>query len=324
MLVAALVLFWDDGTGDVVTGSTTTTAAIPTPAVDASTAVWPYAGGGIRYDDPVEAARGYAVNFVGFTDPVVGEFMQGDSRSGEVEVRALVDGPATTVFVRLLGGSWWVLGSASGDIEVAAPTAGEAVSSPVTVTGRSRAFEGTVLVEVRQDGGRTLARDFVTGGAGPELGDFRHAVTFETPTEAYGALLFTVEDADRGRVWEAGVLRVRFIPAGEPAGTQAALTEAVEQMLAGGEAPGSWFSAGTAPMLRGVEVDTAGAAIVDFDDLRPVIPNASSSAGSAQLLDELDSTVFGVPGVTSVEYRMAGSCATFFEWLQMECHVRTP
>jgi hypothetical protein len=67
-----------------------------------------------------------------------------------------------------------------------------------------------------------------------------------------------------------------------------------------------------------------GGAVVDHDDLRKTIPNASSSAGSAMLLAELDATVFQFRSVTSVEYRLAGSCRDFGEWLQFgDCQVRT-
>jgi hypothetical protein len=62
---------------------------------------------------------------------------------------------------------------------------------------------------------------------------------------------------------------------------------------------------------------------VNFRDLRPVIPNASTSAGSQILLRELDATVFQFPSVRSVEYRINGSCAAFFEWLQLACAVRS-
>ena len=52
-----------------------------------------------------------------------------------------------------------------------------------------------------------------------------------------------------------------------------------------------------------------------------LIPNATSSAGSEQLLSSLDSTVFRVPNVTAVEYRLNGSCDAFWEWLQRGCTV---
>jgi hypothetical protein len=88
----------------------------------------------------------------------------------------------------------------------------------------------------------------------------------------------------------------------------------------------SWFSADTAQMLRSVAVHDDHQAIVDFDPRLPdVIPNASSSAGSAQLLAQLDATVFQFRAVESVEYRLGGDCGAFGEWLQYggcEHHTR--
>lgn len=82
----------------------------------------------------------------------------------------------------------------------------------------------------------------------------------------------------------------------------------------------SWFSDSTAGALRSVTV-VDGAAIIDFEDLRPFIPGASTSAGSALLLRELNATVFETPSVRTVEYRMNGSCAKFYEWLQYGCRT---
>ncbi|HEX6567585.1 MAG TPA: Gmad2 immunoglobulin-like domain-containing protein [Acidimicrobiales bacterium] len=227
-VIAALVavLVWPDDEDEAVTeppttttevtastttteGTTTTVAPAP---VDTSTAVFPDGAGTTRYDDPVEAARGFAVDFVGFTDPVVGEFMQGDARSGEVEVRPLADGPVTTVFVRQLGpdDTWWVLGSATADIAVDAPATGDAITSPVTVTGSALAFEGQVNVDVRQDGTRSpLGTGFVTGG-GDVMRPFTGQIEFSAPTAERGALVFMTNSAENGQVWSAAVLRVAF------------------------------------------------------------------------------------------------------------------
>lgn len=227
-LVGALVWARDDG-DDTATEPTTTlapttaapTTAAPTTApptttapapVDTSTAVFPVAGTDVRFDDPVDAARAFAVDFVGFTDPVVGEFAQGDARSGEVAVRPTTDGPVTTVLVRQLGsdGTWWVLGSATADITVDAPGAGEAVTAPLTVRGTALAFEGVVNVEVREDGVRQpLGTGTVTGG-GDIPRPFSGEIDFSAPTQPYGAVLFLTRSEQDGQVWQAAVLRVGF------------------------------------------------------------------------------------------------------------------
>jgi hypothetical protein len=193
------------------TDSTTTSSATP-PAVDPSTAVFPYASSGVRYDDAVAAARGFAIGFVGFTDPLVGELMPGDARSGEVEIRPVADDPVTTVFIRQLGpdDSWWVLGSATANITTDRPGPGEAISSPVTVAGSALAFEGHVDVEIRQDGSpQPIGSGFVTGG-GDSMRPFEGQIQFSVPSQPYGAIVFVTRSAEDDRVWEAAVLRVRF------------------------------------------------------------------------------------------------------------------
>lgn len=109
-------------------------------------------------------------------------------------------------------------------------------------------------------------------------------------------------------------------PASGP-GTGAAVADdlraALERLVSGASADSAtWFSPRTAEILRSVVVDANGQAVVDFVDLRPLIPNASSSAGSEMLLRQVNATVFSVDGVASVEYRMAGSCELLGEWLQ--------
>ncbi len=78
----------------------------------------------------------------------------------------------------------------------------------------------------------------------------------------------------------------------------------------------SLFGPATADALQGVVV-ADGIARVSFADLRPLVPNASSSCGSAALLAALDSTLAQVPGIRGARYSFGGDEAAFYEWLQM-------
>ncbi len=78
---------------------------------------------------------------------------------------------------------------------------------------------------------------------------------------------------------------------------------------------GGWFSEATAELLLDVEV-VDGVAHVTFADLRPVIPNASTSCGSAALLAELDQTLLAFDDVDDTRYALADQTA-FYEWLQL-------
>jgi putative hemolysin len=111
------------------------------------------------------------------------------------------------------------------------------------------------------------------------------------------------------------------VPREVPADTLA--VEAVEALLAGptpdeeAQGYGGWFSADTEGLLRSVGV-TDGTVRVDFADLRPVIPNASTSCGSAALLAQLDRTLLQFPDIDATLYSIDGSPEVFYEWLQYE------
>jgi murein DD-endopeptidase MepM/ murein hydrolase activator NlpD len=105
-------------------------------------------------------------------------------------------------------------------------------------------------------------------------------------------------------------------------GLSSDLTAALDSLLKGSSVdPDLWFSARTAHALRSATVDEGGHATVDFRDLNLLIPNASSSAGSASLLEQLNATVFRLPAIQSVEYQLNGSCHRFWTWLQYSCHT---
>jgi hypothetical protein len=121
---------------------------------------------------------------------------------------------------------------------------------------------------------------------------------------------------------EAPATVQRPVPDGSPE-LEAALAWLVRGPTAEESAAGfwSWFSAETAGSIRSVEVEASGRVVVDFHDLRPLIPNASTSTGSRILLTELNGTIFQFAEVEAVEYRMEGSCALFWEWLQADCSM---
>ena len=201
---------------DRVTDDRTTDDRTPStePPIEATRhAIWPWSDTSTRFTDPVEAATSFATDYLGFTDPVVGEFQAGDSRSGEVEVTAGPVGPMTVVFVRQLtpDDTWWVLGAAGQNITVEQPEQAEVVSSPLTIAGTASAFEGTVDVEFRADGnGEPIYEGFVTGSGGPEPGPYEATIEFTSPGPIGGALVLISRSPEDGRVVEASALRIFF------------------------------------------------------------------------------------------------------------------
>ncbi len=227
VIVGVLALAGDDdsqidtvGTTTTTTGETTTTTSEPTstsfaPTVDRSQALWPRVDTAQRFDDPVSAARSFAVDFVGMRDPVVGDFQAGDSRSGEVPVRPVANGPVTTVLVRLLeDDTWFVLGAATDDIRLDAPASGSAISCPVRLTGEALAFEGVVQVAVRDDvTEEPVGTGFVQGGGGPSApfdGTVDCDVSHLDDGIHFGSIVLSTEGGEDGRIWQATVVRVQL------------------------------------------------------------------------------------------------------------------
>ncbi|HYN31954.1 MAG TPA: Gmad2 immunoglobulin-like domain-containing protein [Ilumatobacteraceae bacterium] len=195
------------------TDAPTTEAPSTDPADATRDAVWPWVDTSTRFADPVEAATSFAIDYLGFTDPVVGGFQAGDSRSGEVEITAGGTALTTVVFVRQLtdDDSWWVLGAASENITIDEPTQGTVVSSPLAISGKASAFEGTVDVELRADGnGEPIYVGFVTGSGSPEPGPYEATIEFTSPGPAGGALVLISRSSEDGSVLEASALRIFF------------------------------------------------------------------------------------------------------------------
>jgi hypothetical protein len=191
------------------TAATTTTTAVQNAPW---TAVWPTAASSQRYQDPVAAVRAFATDYLHFVAPIVGQFEQGDSRSGEVPIRAKATGPVTTVLVRQLGtdGSWSVLGAATPNIRLTEPAALATVTSPVRLRGSSSAFEATVQVSIREDdNAKALREGFVMGGS-LQMGPFDSTLTFAQPTSRYGAIVLDTISPEDGHLSEATVIRVRL------------------------------------------------------------------------------------------------------------------
>jgi hypothetical protein len=206
------------GSGSKTTPSTRTPSSSSTSTaapseVQPTTAVWPFASSSTRYADPVKAVRGFATTYLGFVDPVVGRFRQGDLRSGEVVVRPTSSGPETTVTVRKLrpDDTWWVLAASTPSLQLRSPPAMASITSPVNLSGESTAFEGTVSVEIRQDDTLTpVTKDFVTGGANGEMGPFSKAISFPSPTATGGSIILKTFGSENSVLWEATVVRVQF------------------------------------------------------------------------------------------------------------------
>jgi len=195
------------------TSEPSTTMLPPTTVPDeVSPVVWPRHDSNARYADPVAAARTFAVEFIGFDPVVVGEFLAGDSRSGDVEIRSRPNGSPTVVHVRQVDGDdWAVIGASNANITIAQPVALAEIESPMVLTGTASAFEGTVQVRLYSDGSdEPVVAGFVTGSGGPEAGPFADVFEWNAATAEGATLLLFSTSPEDDSIVDATTLRLRF------------------------------------------------------------------------------------------------------------------
>lgn len=131
--------------------STATATTTSTTTAARQLAIWPTFG--IVFDSPEEAAEDFRTEVLGGAG-VLGTFQQGDSRSGEIAVLSAGEGGGTPIvrsrlLLRQLGqdDGWFILAAVNDNVTITAPEAGtEVAAGPLTVSGRARGFEATVVV----------------------------------------------------------------------------------------------------------------------------------------------------------------------------------
>jgi hypothetical protein len=152
LVTAALVAACGDD--DAVSGDSTMTSTTESPSSTSSPngleqpAVWPAAD--VVFDTPEAAAEDFVAEVLG-VPPVLGEFRQGDSRSGEIEVFFPGEGDAATpvarglLLLRQLGPSdgWFVLAAVNDNASITAPASMDQVAAgPLIVEGAREGLRG--------------------------------------------------------------------------------------------------------------------------------------------------------------------------------------
>ena len=172
------------------------------------------------------AARAAAVAFLrelGMRDPVAATYRGTGAVTAEVglhpkagEDGRLFDQVTTLVQLRRYPGGWVPTGAKAVDaIEVAQPLPFERIQSPLTVSGLSVAYEGTVHVTVTQDRrgpDRVLGTGVVNGG-GTELAPFLGSIGFASPTPGAdgGWVVFSGDTGTGTGIIQASAVRIRFV-----------------------------------------------------------------------------------------------------------------
>ncbi|MGQ0616772.1 MAG: Gmad2 immunoglobulin-like domain-containing protein [Acidimicrobiia bacterium] len=224
VLVGVTVLTGDDGPAEqVVSGPGTTEPDRPVtsaPATPAEPTIWPLAGSPSPFPYPEDAALTFAREYLGLTSAGMSGPVeeQGDDAVVRV-VPFATGGPVTEVRVVRRDGSWAVTGAESANIQVATPTPGAALTSPLAVSGSSTAFEATINLELRSPatGQRLGDGAFTMGGANGEFGPFSAELAVPGGVEQAVLVLSEPDASGQGAVSSATVVLVGAGADGGPA-----------------------------------------------------------------------------------------------------------
>lgn len=191
-----------------VAGSTT---AVTAPVGVEQPAIWPAAD--VVYATPEEAASAFVTEVLQ-VPPVLGEFQQGDSRSGEIEIFSAGEGGGTKVgrgvmFMRQLGpdDGWFIIGIANDEASITAPDTGaEVVAGPLDVEGTSHGFEAsaTISASVAGDASAVLDSMVVQAGTMEQGGPF--AVSLDLTEAAAGTVVMLLVRGGVGLETDPGEL----------------------------------------------------------------------------------------------------------------------
>ena len=207
-----------DAATDVISPAQAATRAEPaaeavTPAVAPERqeldqpAIWPAPD--VVFATPEEAAADFVSNvLISEGDPALGEFQQGDARSGEIAVLFAgedgdLDPPMEKglLLLRQIGPTdgWFVIAAVSDGATIESPSAlDEVAAGPLTVSGEGRGFESTLAVSAFPPGDAAAPFDLQIGAGGAFADLEPYSVELDLSGAAAGDVVVILVHGDTG------------------------------------------------------------------------------------------------------------------------------
>jgi len=167
--------------------------------------------------DPRVLARSFATEYIGLDgEPELGPYreVQPDPPVIKIDIlRSRGHSALTTLTLRVLDDAHflYVTAAESPDIDVIAPTAQASISSPVTVKGRARGFEGNIVVEVRVAyATAALSDQALTAGSMDSREPFSTTLTFTPPAGGNAGAIVAKSGSGTAEASGFSAVAVRF------------------------------------------------------------------------------------------------------------------
>lgn len=228
VLVGAIALLnRDDGknpqhiTTATNAGDTTTTNNTTPPSVipQGATGIWPFASMNRTFSTPEEAAKSFAVEYLGMTNARVGKVEAGFEYETNVEIFPNDRGSARTV-VRVTNhqqNGYVVLGAMADQIQVDQPRVQDnTLTSPLPISGTSVAFEATLGIQLRPLGSTTPVLEDHTNGGSTDMQPFSTTITPPAIDQPLVLIVFEGDASGAGDMTKATVIALAPAGAAQP------------------------------------------------------------------------------------------------------------
>jgi hypothetical protein len=203
--------------------STSTSSSSTAPSVSVlptfeEQAIWPFASSGTVFSTPEDAAKSFAVDYLGMTNARLGA-TNDENGTKNIEVFPNDRGTTRTV-VRVVEQpprGWVVFEARADEIQVEKPVRNDPVTSPLTVSGQGTAFEATLAVELRPFGTKdNVFKDIVMAGANGQMGPFSTSITPPSTDQPLVLVLFESDASGQQEMTKATVIGLTAAGSAQP------------------------------------------------------------------------------------------------------------
>lgn len=191
------------------TANSTSASVIPS---DGPTPIWPFASSSQTFATPEDAAKSFAVDYLGMTNALVGKAVGRD-----VPVFPNSTGSErTVVHAEQRGSNWVVVGADADEISVDTPKPNDPLASSVTVSGKSVAFEAQLGVQLRPFGSTTPTFTGTAMGGSTDVQPFSTTIAPPATDQPLVLVIFEGDASGRGAVTKATVIPLTAAGSPEP------------------------------------------------------------------------------------------------------------
>jgi hypothetical protein len=206
--------------GPISTPSTTQNTTTPTivPSFE-ETAIWPLASMNRTFATPEEAAKSFAVDYLGMTHARLGA-TKDENGTKNVEIFPNDRGTARTVVrvVEQRPRGWVVFEARADEIQVESPARNAPLTSPLVISGQSTAFEATVGLQLRRlDAADPVFTSNFMGGSNGQMGPFSTSITPPSTDQPLVLVLFEGDASGEQTFTKATVLTLAAAGTPQPA-----------------------------------------------------------------------------------------------------------